>query len=461
MNRFIASLFAAVVILVLPRVSAAAALTCTSDADAGNVLCTCDTGTTSLEASSSEVFTSQTCNDACNALGGTSFLLENCEGVDASGEPILSTADQDDVKPSNDASTAKADATFIVPVLNVQIPGLTKLSTPTISESDASVNFLAEYIVALYGWVLGAGALVAVVMMMLGGLQYVLSRGKSKYITKAKTRITNAITGLILLLAAYNIAFLIDPSTVNLKALTLKNVAEIQLDESVSDDGGSAESEGTGTPGAAVADSTAGSGENWKGLQSKYLAIVQAAKDDTAIACKIPDLITSPVNKLPNQGNHHWYDRGRNGDYKKINAMDWAAPWGNEIKAPFAGTVTYEAQKNTANMCGNRIYITAAGGLGKVTICHAKNFLNASLQYVNNATVAKGDVIGHLGGVCCAGQTAPSSWITQCTTAGTACTDPTTNQNCSCQPINMAGNTTGPHVHMTFNYGGNILSCMD
>ncbi len=126
---------------------------------------------------------------------------------------------------------------YIVPDLLVPIPGFSNssnenndFSIPTKSAdgSQTSVNFIAEYINAVYGWILGAAALVAVVMMMLGGLQYVLARGKPKYIEKAKTRITNAITGIVLLLAAYNIAFLIDPRLTNLTEIGVTNVEGIE-----------------------------------------------------------------------------------------------------------------------------------------------------------------------------------------------------------------------------------------
>ncbi len=120
------------------------------------------------------------------------------------------------------------EATFVVPNLNVAIPGFDGFTPPTKVGDTVSVNFLAEYINAVYGWALSAAALVAVVMMMLGGLQYVLSRGKSKYIEKAKTRITNAITGLVLLLAAYEIAYVIDPNTVRLKSLAVRTVDMVE-----------------------------------------------------------------------------------------------------------------------------------------------------------------------------------------------------------------------------------------
>lgn len=68
-----------------------------------------------------------------------------------------------------------------------------------------------------------------------------MSRGKEKYITKAKTRITNAITGIILLLLVYNIAFFIDPSTLGFKGLQLTNIDSIAGD--IAAQGGEEESD--------------------------------------------------------------------------------------------------------------------------------------------------------------------------------------------------------------------------
>lgn len=239
MNRFLKYFLAATLILAFPKASiAATALTCTSDADAGNILCTCDMGTSVIEASSDDTFTTDSCNAACDTLHGTSYLLESCVGVDESGEPILSTIDQNDVTPSTSAPVT-TDTAFIVPVLNVQIPGFSGFTQPTKIGDTTNVNFLAEYINAIFSWALAAGALVAVVMMMLGGLQYVMSRGKSTYIEKAKTRITNAITGLVLLLAAYEIAFIIDPNTTVLRSLNVRTVNFVELVQDSGDAPGS------------------------------------------------------------------------------------------------------------------------------------------------------------------------------------------------------------------------------
>ena len=88
---------------------------------------------------------------------------------------------------------------------------------------------LPTYINDIYVWLLPAASLVAVVMMMIGGLQYVMSRGKSKYIEKAKTRITNAITGLVMLLSIFVLLNLIDPRLTALNALRIPMIKEVTI----------------------------------------------------------------------------------------------------------------------------------------------------------------------------------------------------------------------------------------
>ena len=202
----------------------------------------------------------EACDAYCGSLKAESWkmsctLLNGAANYEVGQGNVGSTKTAVTAAPAPE--TPKKD--FIVPVLNVQIPGFAGFTTPTAAGDDVSVNFLAEYINALYGWVIGAAALVAVVMMMVGGLQYVLSRGKPKYIEKARTRITNAITGLVLLLAAYNVAYLIDPNTTNLKSLSLQTVDYIKImstEESPVVTGGSVPNQ-TGASAATGASTTA------------------------------------------------------------------------------------------------------------------------------------------------------------------------------------------------------------
>ena len=218
---------------------------CASASDIGDSYCTCDDGAVPTEMSGSS-FDATSCNSTCYDNGSTSWTLTECVDPDPTN-PTIEQMDQGNVSDptlvntvttttSTSSTTADAVPDFITPTLNVPIPGFEKdgntnngFTSPTINadKTIVSVNFLAEYINAVYGWLLGAAALVAVVMMMIGGLQYVMARGKSKYIEAAKTRITNAITGMVLLLAAYSIMNLVDPRLTSLAALGVTDVKQI------------------------------------------------------------------------------------------------------------------------------------------------------------------------------------------------------------------------------------------
>jgi hypothetical protein len=78
----------------------------------------------------------------------------------------------------------------------------------TISE----VEDLSEYIQLVYNWSIGAIAIIAVVMIMIAGFQWISSAGNTKAIGSAQQRIKNAIFGLVLVGGAYLILQLINPA---------------------------------------------------------------------------------------------------------------------------------------------------------------------------------------------------------------------------------------------------------
>lgn len=86
---------------------------------------------------------------------------------------------------------------------------------------------LPTYLNAVYNWLIPAAALVAVVVIMIGGLQYALAHGDNSKIGAAKKRITGAVTGMILLMGAYAILNLIDPDLVTWNALRVPMVRQV------------------------------------------------------------------------------------------------------------------------------------------------------------------------------------------------------------------------------------------
>ncbi len=90
---------------------------------------------------------------------------------------------------------------------------------------------VGEYINAIYYWMIGAGITIAIVMIMIGGLQYVLGAGGGSAAKTAKKRIGDAVIGLVLLLCVNLILSTVNPYLIRLqvpKLPMLKTVALLQ-----------------------------------------------------------------------------------------------------------------------------------------------------------------------------------------------------------------------------------------
>lgn len=106
---------------------------------------------------------------------------------------------------------------------NLMVPlefASTKGGTTTIGD-------LSGYISALYFILIPMSAILAVVMIMIGGLQWMAARGNSGGITQAKERMGKAVLGLALVLGAVSIAELIDPRLTNLEALRVPRIKTV------------------------------------------------------------------------------------------------------------------------------------------------------------------------------------------------------------------------------------------
>ncbi len=100
--------------------------------------------------------------------------------------------------------------------LSVKIGGVSKISD------------LGQYVNILYQWMLGVAGVIAIVMIMIGGLQWVLSPAVGD-IKKAQDRIQNGIIGLILLFCIVLILKVVNPQllTITVPKLPLIRTLEI------------------------------------------------------------------------------------------------------------------------------------------------------------------------------------------------------------------------------------------
>lgn len=101
----------------------------------------------------------------------------------------------------------------VLPTSNTTFTPLTQL--PGIEQAASATTF-PRFINTLYKICLGAGASLAVIMIMVAGVQYMTSSGSVSGNSKAKERIQNSLLGLLLVLAPTIVFGIINPSILNL-----------------------------------------------------------------------------------------------------------------------------------------------------------------------------------------------------------------------------------------------------
>ncbi len=89
------------------------------------------------------------------------------------------------------------------------------------------VQTIGQYIVGVYTYGLGIAATLAMVMVVVGGFQYMVARGNPSAIGAAKSRITNAVIGLILALGSYALLNTINPQLVRLREISVPPISAV------------------------------------------------------------------------------------------------------------------------------------------------------------------------------------------------------------------------------------------
>lgn len=120
--------------------------------------------------------------------------------------------------------TDKSGTKFIAPAmeLGVKIPGLT-FDPVTETNGLIQVNFLAQYIGAVFNYLVAISVIAASIMIVYGGFLTILGANGMK-VTEGKNKIKDALIGLFLILGAYTIISALNKSLVTLKVLEIPAV---------------------------------------------------------------------------------------------------------------------------------------------------------------------------------------------------------------------------------------------
>ncbi|MEK7103694.1 MAG: 3D domain-containing protein [Patescibacteria group bacterium] len=126
---------------------------------------------------------------------------------------------------------APIESNSAIPDFKLQVPfsGYTTITPLTVQNGTVVATGLATYLGQLYAWLITAVSIIAVVMLMVGGLIWLTSRGNSGQIGRAKKIISNALIGLVLSLSAYSILYIINPTLVQLPLLRLGSVEKLNI----------------------------------------------------------------------------------------------------------------------------------------------------------------------------------------------------------------------------------------
>ncbi len=94
---------------------------------------------------------------------------------------------------------------------------------------------IGEYIIAIYKYAIGVVGILAAVVMMFGGVRWIMAGGNASAIGEAKAWIGAALTGLLLALGSWMILNTVNPSLVTLQPIKLKKVGDPSALKIISD----------------------------------------------------------------------------------------------------------------------------------------------------------------------------------------------------------------------------------
>ena len=95
-------------------------------------------------------------------------------------------------------------------------------------KKTCSIPWIGEYIVGIYKYAIGVVGILAAVVMMFGGVRWIMAGGNASAISEAKAWIAAALTGLVLALASYTILYYINPSLTQPIPIKVASIKEIK-----------------------------------------------------------------------------------------------------------------------------------------------------------------------------------------------------------------------------------------
>lgn len=225
--------------------------------------------------------------------------------------------------------TKTTPALFTIPDFQVKIPGLDKLATITcVTGEECSIPWIGQYIAGIYNYALAIVGILAAIILMAGGVMWIISAGDASKITQAKELIIGSISGLIILVSSYTILILVNPDLVNLKSIDVASIKTINIEalengsDSVGNAVGACASDGSLVNISGLVSTSASSPFLVSdGVHGLSLAIAEAAKQNSQLQ------VTSAFRTAEKQ--QELWDAAMEKYGTVIKAQKWVAPAGS------------------------------------------------------------------------------------------------------------------------------------
>ncbi len=151
----------------------------------------------------------------------------------------------------------------------VKIGGQTlKFSQPQCEGDKCEITWIGDYISAIFSYGVGLAAVLAVIMIMVGGFLWLTSGGSPDRVGKAKEFISSALLGLVLALLSFVILYTVNPRLVALESI---GVSKVGGGSTTASTGGAAAWTGGGSTAGLPDGVTIKPGVNTNGLSSRLL----------------------------------------------------------------------------------------------------------------------------------------------------------------------------------------------
>jgi len=160
---------------------------------------------------------------------GLSFFKEIYqEEIDTSFSGLQEAITDTQTSSQAAAGTGSSQGFSFTPTVKFPIGGQSMNFTTVACQEgeDCEIPWLGEYVSALYQYGVGLAAVLAAVMIMVGGFIWLMSAGSPDKVGKAKDFIISALTGLFLALFSFIILTGINPRLVEINPLSIVNNAE-------------------------------------------------------------------------------------------------------------------------------------------------------------------------------------------------------------------------------------------